>query len=64
MFWMSSTQCMDTHDGSLWDVAHRVPDLQLDLFAVNVDHACAKLDANGKIVDRLKPLVRELQQQA
>ena len=46
------------------EAAHRVPNLQLDLFAVNVDHACAKLDANGEIVNRLKPLVRKLQQQA
>lgn len=43
---------------------HCVPDLQLDLFAINVDHPRAKLDADCQIVHRLEPLVRELQQQA
>jgi hypothetical protein len=38
--------------------------LQLDLLAVNVDHARAKLHAYGQVVDWLKPLVCELKQQA
>jgi hypothetical protein len=44
--------------------AHRVPDLQLYLLAVNVDHARAKLYADGQVVHGLEALVRELQQQA
>lgn len=43
---------------------HRIPYLQLDLLAVNVDHPCPELHANGEVVHRLEPLVRELQQQA
>ena len=43
---------------------HRVPDLQLDLLAVDVDHARAKLDADREVVHRLEALVRKLQQQA
>ncbi len=42
---------------------YRVPDLQLDLFAVYIYHACPKLNSNGEIVYRLKALVCELQQQ-
>ena len=34
-----------------------------DLFLVNVDHARAELYANGEIVNGLKPLVGELEQQ-
>ena len=44
--------------------AHRVPNLQLDLFAVNVYHTSPKLHTNGQVMDRLKPLVRELQKKA
>ena len=43
---------------------HRVPDLQLDLLPLDVDHASTELDADGEIVHRLEPLVRELEQQA
>ncbi len=43
---------------------HRVPYLQLDLLAVYVDHARAKLHANGQIMHWLEPLVSELQQKA
>ena len=43
---------------------HRVPYLQLDLLSINVDHACAKLHADGEVVHRLEALVCELQQQA
>lgn len=45
-------------------VTHRVPDLQLDLLSINVDHARPKLHADGQVVHRLEPLVCELQQQA
>ena len=45
-------------------VAHRVPDLQLDLLVVYRDHARAELDADGQIVHWLEALVRELQEQA
>ena len=44
--------------------AHRVPDLQLYLLAVNVDHARAELDTNGQVVHRLESFVSELEQQA
>ena len=43
---------------------HRVPDLKLDLLPLDVDHASTELDADGEIVHRLEPLVRELEQQA
>lgn len=45
-----------------WD-AYRVPNLQLDLLVLNVDHPRAKLDADRQVVHRLEALVRELQQQ-
>ena len=44
--------------------AYCVPDLQLDLLAINGDHACAKLHADCQVVDRLEALVCKLQQQA
>jgi hypothetical protein len=44
--------------------AHRVPDLELDLLPVNVDHARAKLHADREVVHRLEALVGELEQQA
>lgn len=40
-----------------------VPDLQLDLFAVDGYHAGTELHANRQIVHRLEPFVRELEQQ-
>ena len=45
-------------------VAHRVPDLELDLLVVYRDHTCAELDADGEVVHWLEALVRELQEQA
>ncbi len=42
----------------------RVPDLQLDLLAVDGDHARAELDADSQVVHGLEPAVSELQQQA
>lgn len=45
-------------------LARRVPDLQLDGLVVDRDHASPEFDANSQIMDGLKPLVRELQQQA
>eukprot|EP00983_Pelagomonas_calceolata_P090111 1157380-Pelagomonas_calceolata.AAC.12 len=42
---------------------HRVPDLQLNLLAVDVDHAGPKLYTNGEVVHGLEALVCELQQQ-
>lgn len=44
-------------------LSRRVPDLQLDLLVLQVDHASTKLDTNRQVVDRLKSLVCELQQQ-
>ena len=43
---------------------HRIPNLELHLSVVDVDHARPKLYADGEIVDGLKPLVRKLQEQA
>jgi hypothetical protein len=41
---------------------HRIPNLQLDLLAINVDHACTKLHADCQIMYWLEPFVCELQQ--
>jgi hypothetical protein len=54
-----------THPGTfllhlLW-FTYRVPDLQLDLLSINVDHSSTKLDADGKVMHRLEALVRELE---
>ena len=49
-------------DGPKGLLAGRVPYLKLDLFAVNVDHARAKLHPDGQVVHRLEPLVRKLKQ--
>lgn len=43
---------------------YSVPNLELDGAAVDGDHASAELNTDGEIVNRLEPLVRELQQQA
>ena len=43
---------------------HCVPNLQFDLFPLNVDHPSAELDSDGEVVDWLEPLVGELKQQA
>ena len=42
---------------------HRVPDLQLDLFALDVDHPGAELNTNREIMNWLKPFISELKQQ-
>ncbi len=42
---------------------HRVPYLQLDLLPLDVDHPGAELDTDSEVMDRLEPLVGELQQQ-
>ena len=34
--------------------AHRVPNLKLNLLAVDRDHARAELDTDGEVVDRLE----------
>ena len=47
-----------------YQLAYRVPDLELDLFAIYVNHARPKLDANGQVMDRLKAFICELQKQA
>lgn len=44
--------------------AYRVPNLQLHLLVVDVDHAGAELDADGEVVDGLEALVGELKQEA
>ena len=41
-----------------------VPDLQLDVFVVNRNHARTKLNTDSQVVDRLKSLVRKLQEKA
>lgn len=43
---------------------HCVPDLKLDLFPIDVDHAGSKFHTNSQVMDRLKALVRELKKQA
>ena len=42
---------------------HCVPDLQLDLFSLDVDHSGPELDPDRKIVNRLEPFVGELKEQ-
>lgn len=42
---------------------HGVPDLQLDLVAVDVDESCTELDSNGEVVYGLESLIGELEQQ-
>lgn len=43
-------------------ITHGIPDLQLDLLVVDIDHSGAKLNTNGQIVHRLESLIRELEQ--
>ena len=43
---------------------YRVPNLKLDCLIVDLHSTRPKLDTNGEIVRRLKPLVSELQQEA
>lgn len=43
--------------------SHRIPYLQLDLLVVDGDHARTELHSNGEVMDGLKALVRELQEQ-
>lgn len=43
---------------------HRVPNLQLDLLAIDIDHSSPKLHTNGEIVHRLEALVSELEEEA
>lgn len=45
-------------------LAGRVPNLQLDLLAVDGDHPGAELDADRQVMNRLEALVGELEQQA
>jgi hypothetical protein len=48
-----------------WGKVHtyRVPNLKLDWLAVNCNHPCPKFHTDGQIMDRLKPLICELQEQ-
>jgi hypothetical protein len=43
-------------------ILNRIPDLKLNLFAVNVHHSCPELNTDGQIMDRLKSFVSELEQ--
>lgn len=43
---------------------NNIPNLKLDIFLINHDHASTELDTNRKIVNGLEALVSELQQQA
>jgi len=43
---------------------HRIPDLELDLFVVCLDHARTELNPDGEVVYRLEALVGELKQEA
>ncbi len=44
--------------------AHRVPDLQLDLLSLDVDHPGPELDPDGQVMHGLETFVGELKQQA
>ena len=43
--------------------AHCVPNLELNLFAIYLNHACSKLHTDCEIMDGLKSLVCELKKQ-
>jgi len=58
-----STPVVGSGDGPERLLSCGVPDLQLDLLAVDGDHPRPKLNSNGEVVHRLEPLVSELQQQ-
>jgi hypothetical protein len=45
-------------------IAHRIPDLQLYLFAVNVHHPGPELNSNGQVMNWLEAFVSELKEQA
>ena len=42
---------------------HCVPDLELDLFPLNIDHPGPELHSDCEIVDWLEPLVCKLEQE-
>ena len=44
--------------------AHGIPNLELDLLAVYLNHTSSEFNANGEIMDWLEPLVSELKKQA
>lgn len=63
--WLIDPRCKtqgmkQTADGSMGLNAYCVPNLQLDLLAINVDHARSKLNTDCQVVNRLEPLVCEL----
>lgn len=41
-----------------------VPNLQLDLLAIDVNHASPKLHTNGQVMNRLKSFVCKLEEEA
>lgn len=43
--------------------AHGIPDLELDLFGVDIDHASSKLNSDRKVMHWLEALVRELEEE-
>ena len=62
---------MDPPTRTIWDLTtqltiftNRVPNLELDLLPLNVDHPGPELNPDGQVVDWLEPLVCELEQQA
>uniref|UniRef100_A0A6B0UML4 Putative secreted protein n=1 Tax=Ixodes ricinus TaxID=34613 RepID=A0A6B0UML4_IXORI len=48
-------------DGAKGFLPSRVPNLQLNLFPVDSDHAGSELDSNGQVMYGLETLVRKLQ---
>ena len=43
---------------------YSVPDLELDVFAVNIDHSSAEFDSNGDFMFLSESLVDELKEKA
>lgn len=41
----------------------RIPDLQFDLFSIDVDHTCSKLHTYCEVVHGLEPLVGKLKEE-
>jgi len=64
IFATSRTSNDEPCDGSERFLAGGIPYLQLNLFAVNCDHASAELDTDCQVVDRLKSAVGELEEKA
>lgn len=51
------------HEVRWLKVSRRIPDLQFDLFSIDVDHTCSKLHTYCEVVHGLEPLVGKLKEE-